>query len=121
MAARPDGKGGADGNENVDITVNGKGPTLRFRIGVMAIMNALILLVGFSITFSILRADVETLKVESKTNASQIHVVVEKLSAIETALDFIREDIRDLRDDLAASQTLRSRGTKDGGRTGDGQ
>jgi len=93
--------------DEVDIAINGnKGPTIRFRIGVLAIINGIILLVGFGATFSLLRADVDDLKVEGKSQSAQVQEVIRKLSAIETGQDYIREEVRFLRDELATSDAL---------------
>ena len=94
--------------DEVDIAINGnKGPTIRFRIGVLAAINGIILLVGFGATFSLLKADVDDLKVEGKSTANHIHTVIEELSGIKTGQDYLREEVRFLRDELAASDALR--------------
>jgi hypothetical protein len=100
-----------DQKDEVDIAINGnKGPTIRFRIGVLAVINGIILLVGF--TFSLLKADVDDLKVEGKSTAAHIHTVIEELSAVKTGQDYLREEIRFLRDELAASDNLRAKKDK---------
>ena len=83
---------------DVEVRVNGDSGTLiNFRVGLTVIVNAIILLIGFAVATSLMKADVDALKLAAERNAALNSNITERLTRMEATMDYIRDDIRSLR------------------------
>ena len=83
---------------DVEVRVNGdKGTMINFRVGVTVVINIVVLLVGFAVATSLMKADVDALKLAADRNSALNSQMTERLTRMEATMEYIREDIRHLR------------------------
>lgn len=95
--------------EQVEVTVNGSGPSIKFRIGQAVLINSIIGIISFSILMAFMRADVTQLKADSAYLISQRSEIVVKLTEIQTSIQYLREEVRFLRSQQALSSSRSDR------------
>lgn len=86
-----------DGDVEVRVNGNDKGTLINFRVGLTVIVNIIVLLVGFAVATSLMKADIDSLKTSAERNQSLNANITERLLRMEVTLDYIREDLRYLR------------------------
>lgn len=94
---------------DMEVTLNGGGPSIRFRIGMMFLLQAAIGVVSFGILFAILRADVETLKEQVKTLNSEQPVIQQQMIEMKSTLGHVREDVIYIRGRIDSQQNKESK------------
>jgi hypothetical protein len=92
---------------DVEVKVNGDhGPVINFRVGLTVIINLAVVLIGFAVAVSIMKADVDALKVTADRSTSLHQVLLDKMARIETTLEYMKDELR--------YQREKENGTKNG-------
>lgn len=79
--------------KDVEVSLNGNGPSIKLRISMAILINAGIGLMVFGTIFAILRADVEGLKVQVKELQNTQPVIQQQLVEVKSTLGYVREDL----------------------------
>lgn len=79
----------------VEVSLNGKeGPTVKFRIGVIAIIQVMATLLAFGAASAMMRADVDRLKIEVGHNTVVNDEILKEVIELKTSLGYVRDEIR---------------------------
>jgi cell division protein FtsB len=81
--------------DNMDIKINGdEGPSIRFRIGLMAIVQVIATFITFGVALRVLSADVDRLKTQNETLQREMVIIRETQAKILAVIEDLRDDIR---------------------------
>ncbi len=79
----------------MDIKINGdEGPSIRFRIGLMAIVQVIATFITFGVALRVLSADVDRLKTQNETLQREMVIIRETQAKILAVIEDLRDDIR---------------------------
>ena len=82
-------------NRNMDIKINGEeGPSIRFRIGLMAIVQVIATFITFGVALKVLSADVDRLKTQSENVQREILLLREGQAKILAVIEDLRDELR---------------------------
>jgi hypothetical protein len=80
---------------SMDIRINGEGgPSIKFRIGLMAIVQVIATLITFGVALKVLSADVDRLKAQNENLQKEVLIIREVQAKILALLEDLRDEQR---------------------------
>lgn len=88
-------------NRDMEVRINGEaGPSIKFRIGLMAIIQVVVVLATFMAAMRVVSADVDRLKQQNDTLQREVILLRETQAKILSALEDLRDEMRYYREKL---------------------
>lgn len=84
----------------MEVRINGDGPAVKFRIGLWAIIQVIVVLVTFAAAMQVISADVDRLKGSNEELQRQVIFMRETQSKILSTIEDLRDEIRYYREKL---------------------
>lgn len=81
--------------QDMEVTVNGKsGPTIKFSIGLIVLVQAVVAILGLGVTFQIMKADVDTLKLKNQGIEVVTQETLKQVIELRTNVQYLTEEVR---------------------------